>query len=142
MATNNLSQDIGVLIAEDRFITDVQIAIHTLMEERGMSRADLARSIGVSEARVSQMFRDSPSNLTAKSIARIFHALGESPELTCEGLRALRRGADAREQASAARLAKAERNRARWHYTAQEKRRSATIGFQNDNAEEDAKLAA
>lgn len=69
-------------MAEDDLITDVQFVIHNLLEKKGVSRSELARRMGISEARVSQIFKDEPSNLTLKTIARIFCALGEQPRLT------------------------------------------------------------
>lgn len=144
MVMNHLNQDIEALIAEDRFIADVQIAINTLMEERGITRADLARAINVSEARVSQMFRESPNNFTIKTVARIFYALGETPEVTCEGLRALRMRAPVSDYEPAAQLAPAERRRKRWQFPSLKEDRHSNIspGFVNDNTEEDLELVA
>ena len=76
-------------MAEDDLITDVQFAIHNLLEEKGVSRSELARRMNISEARVSQIFRDEPSNLTLKTIARIFCALNEKPRFTSPILNAL-----------------------------------------------------
>ena len=71
-----------MVIAEDALITDVQFALHNLLEAKGVSRAELARRLNVSEARVSQVFEEEPRNLTLKTIARFFRALGEEARLT------------------------------------------------------------
>ncbi len=71
-----------MIIAEDALISDVQFAIHNLMEVKGFSRADLARALSISETQVSSLFHDEPKNLTLCLIARIFHTLGEKPQLT------------------------------------------------------------
>ena len=73
-----------LISAEETLIADVQVAIHNLMLDRGVSRADLARALGVSDARVSQMFSDAAPNLTLRTIARIFHVLGEQCRFTCD----------------------------------------------------------
>lgn len=86
MADNELE----ATIASDRFIAQIQIVLNTLMEEKGISRSDLAATLQVSESRVSQMFKDEPQNFTAKTIARVFHAIGEEPEITCKGIDAVR----------------------------------------------------
>jgi transcriptional regulator with XRE-family HTH domain len=74
------------ILAEEAFIVDAQFAIHNLLEAKGMSRADLARALNISEARVSQLFGHNPKNLTLRTIARIFRALGEEPRLTSDTL--------------------------------------------------------
>jgi plasmid maintenance system antidote protein VapI len=70
--------------AEEAFVVDVQILLHKIMEEKGFSRADLARSLNVSRARISQIFSDECKNLTVRLLARAMHAMGETPELMCE----------------------------------------------------------
>jgi transcriptional regulator with XRE-family HTH domain len=82
-----LIDDSDAIIAEDTLIADVQFAIHNLMEAKGMSRADLARALKVSDARISQIFHDNPKNLTLRTLARIFHVLGEEPQLTSATLK-------------------------------------------------------
>jgi transcriptional regulator with XRE-family HTH domain len=78
-----------MIFAEEALVVDVQAAIHTLMLDRGLSRADLARSLGVSQARVSQMFSDNANNLTLRTIARIFRVLGQKCRITCDRLEAI-----------------------------------------------------
>jgi transcriptional regulator with XRE-family HTH domain len=97
-----LTQD-EMIFAEEALVVDVQVAIHTLMLDRGLSRADLARALGVSQARVSQMFSDDANNLTLRTIARIFRVLGQKCRITCDRLEAvlaedgINRDADAKE---------------------------------------------
>lgn len=73
------SDEFRELYAEEAFIADLQQAIHLLMEQKGVSRAELARRIGVSGAYVTQMLGNKPQNLTARTIARVYVALGEEP---------------------------------------------------------------
>lgn len=70
--------------AEEAFVVDVQILLHKIMEEKGFSRADLARAMNVSRARITQIFSDDCKNFTVRLLARAMHAVGEVPELTCE----------------------------------------------------------
>jgi transcriptional regulator with XRE-family HTH domain len=65
-----------VLLAENGFITDIQLAIETVMSVKGISQAELAKRMGISDARVSQILSDNGANLEARTIARIGHALG------------------------------------------------------------------
>lgn len=75
------------VFAEEALVVDVQSLLHHIMEKAGLSRADLARRMGVSRARVTQMFSDDCPNLTLRLVARAFHALGEVVELTCQAER-------------------------------------------------------
>jgi plasmid maintenance system antidote protein VapI len=50
-----------------------------LLNEKEIRYKDLARRLGVSEARVSHIFGDDASNLTMRTVARVFHCLGEKP---------------------------------------------------------------
>ena len=58
----------------DRVAIDVGEQIVARMEERGMTQADLARAMGLSRARVSQILRGN-DNLTLKSIVAVAIAL-------------------------------------------------------------------
>lgn len=119
------------IFAIDRFIANVQVVMNTLMVERGMSRADLAAKLGVSEARVSQMFKDEPKNFTAKTIARVFFALGEDPEIHCAGLEEIRQK---RNQPSKREETKAVSS---WRHTSRKDASSwSPKNGMNDNAEE------
>jgi transcriptional regulator with XRE-family HTH domain len=82
---NNVSDDERkAIFAEEALVVDAQIFLHTLMEEKGISRADLARAMGVSRARITQMFSDECKNFTIRLFARAAFALGEKVELDCD----------------------------------------------------------
>jgi transcriptional regulator with XRE-family HTH domain len=70
--------------AEEDFVIDAQFLLHELMEKKGISRKQLAEQAGISVARLSQLFR-AEANPTAKTIARLFEALGERAEITVKG---------------------------------------------------------
>jgi DNA-binding Xre family transcriptional regulator len=67
------------IYARERFRAQLQTALHNLMGEKGVSQRDLAERLGVSEARVSQMF-GSAGNLTVRTVGEVFHALGCQPK--------------------------------------------------------------
>ena len=69
-------EDFEVLLAENAFVSDVQLAIESALAEAHMTQASLARHLGISEARVSQMLSGNGKNLQARTIARVAHALG------------------------------------------------------------------
>ncbi len=71
-----------LIFAESSLIAEVQIVLHAILESKGVSRVELARRMGKSEAYVSQMFSDCPRNFTLKTIARVCHLLGETPRFT------------------------------------------------------------
>lgn len=75
---------------EEGFIVDVQGLLQELMDERGMSRAGLARAMGVSRARVTQLFSDKCTNMTVRVFAQAVHALGDVPAIDAERLRRAR----------------------------------------------------
>ena len=69
---------------EEAFIADVQYEISLLMKRKRVSRSELSRRLGVSPACVSQCFGDDGGNLTCRTIAKIFAALGERPKLSSD----------------------------------------------------------
>ncbi len=71
-----------VMLVEDRAVAHVQAMAIRLMAERGMKKQELAKAMGVSPARVSQMFAAEPSNLTIKTAAHLFHLLGDELKFT------------------------------------------------------------
>ncbi len=75
MFTTN-DKEYDTLVAENRFITDIQMAIECAMKEKNMSQAQIARALSISEARVSQILSGNGKNLQARTIARIAHVLG------------------------------------------------------------------
>lgn len=64
------------IAAVEKFLVETQFRLHQLMEKKNMSRKNLAEELGVSKARVSQLFGDRP-NITLETLARIFFALQE-----------------------------------------------------------------
>jgi transcriptional regulator with XRE-family HTH domain len=75
--------------AIEGFMVDVQVYLNEIMEKKKISRAELARRMGVSRARVSQMFSDD-SNVTVRQLARAAYHLGEEPRVESETTRSLR----------------------------------------------------
>ncbi|WP_232496300.1 helix-turn-helix domain-containing protein [Novosphingobium kaempferiae] len=64
---------------EEYFVAEAQARLDSLLDEKGVTRAELARKLDVSRARVSQIFSDDANNLTLRLLARSFLALGEQP---------------------------------------------------------------
>ena len=81
---NQIANEREAIFAEEAFVVDVQILLNQIMKEKGFSRADLARAMNVSRARITQIFSDDCKNFTVRLLARAMHAMGEAPELTCE----------------------------------------------------------
>uniref|UniRef100_UPI0037C95366 helix-turn-helix domain-containing protein n=1 Tax=Sphingorhabdus sp. TaxID=1902408 RepID=UPI0037C95366 len=71
------------IFAEEAFVVEVQSLLHEIMEEKGISRADLARAMNVSRARITQLFSDECTNFTVRLLARAMYALEEIPTLGC-----------------------------------------------------------
>lgn len=69
-------EDFAGLVAETDFISEIQVAIETALSDRKLTQADLARLLGVSPARVSQILGGNGANLTARTVARIAAVLG------------------------------------------------------------------
>jgi transcriptional regulator with XRE-family HTH domain len=74
--------------AEEMLVAQIQSVLEELLDEKGFSRADLAKKMGVTKARVSQIFSDT-QNFTVRLIARAFHALGERAVIDHEPLYAV-----------------------------------------------------
>jgi transcriptional regulator with XRE-family HTH domain len=64
---------------EEFFVAGVQAQLSRMLDDKGVSRAELARRLDVSRARVSQIFSDEAQNFTLKLLARSFLAVGEEP---------------------------------------------------------------
>lgn len=88
---NNLERavDEREIEAIEGFMVDVQVYLNEIMHAKKVSRAELARRMGVSRARVSQMFSDD-ANVTVRQLARAAYHLGEEPRVESETTRALR----------------------------------------------------
>lgn len=69
-------EDISAM--EDEFLFEVQYAISTVMTERGVSQANLAKAMGVSSAYVSNLLNNPDRNMSAKTIAKVFALLGDT----------------------------------------------------------------
>ncbi len=67
--------------AIEDLVFSTQVALQKAMNRKGVSNKELSERLGMSPARVSQVFANSGPNLTLKTIARIAHALGEDFEL-------------------------------------------------------------
>ncbi|MDE2938402.1 MAG: helix-turn-helix transcriptional regulator [Chloroflexota bacterium] len=65
-------------LAEGLSISIIENSLQ-VMKEKGISRADLAREMGVPKSQISRIF-NAPPNLTLLSIARIAVALGVEPQ--------------------------------------------------------------
>jgi transcriptional regulator with XRE-family HTH domain len=68
--------DPKVIEAEENLLIDFHFQIQEMMSAKGISRTELAEKAGVSKARLSQILSNE-ANPTLKSMARLFHALGE-----------------------------------------------------------------
>jgi transcriptional regulator with XRE-family HTH domain len=83
-------------LIEEQAVAHIQAMVLRLLDEKKMSRQDLATAIGVSAPRVSQLLGDEPENLSIKMAARLFYGLGETLTMTCETIERLNRDAEAR----------------------------------------------
>lgn len=66
--------------AIEALVFSVQVSLQRAMNKRGVTNKELAERLGMTPARVSQIFSSRGPNLTVKSIAKIVHALGEEFE--------------------------------------------------------------
>jgi transcriptional regulator with XRE-family HTH domain len=78
------NQQYAMLLAEERAIAAVQSMAIRLIEEKKLKRTDLASFLGVSDARISQIFAGDPSNLSIKKAAQLFYAMGEELKFSCK----------------------------------------------------------
>jgi len=82
---DEISQEERLIFAEEALVVNAQGLLQELLDEKGFSRADLARAMGVSRARVTQLFSDECKNFTVRFLARAFFALGEEAVITYAG---------------------------------------------------------
>lgn len=75
--------DLDAIRTEEHFVADTQLLLHEMMLDKGITRAELARRMGVSRPRVSQFFSSECTNFTVRLLANAMHALGEAPGLAC-----------------------------------------------------------
>ena len=66
--------------AIEALVFSVQVALQKAMNRKGIANKELAHRLGMTPARVSQIFSTNGPNLTLKTIAKIAHALGEDFE--------------------------------------------------------------
>ena len=65
----------------ESLVFSVQIALQRAMNKQGVSSKELAERLGMSPARVSQIFSERGPNLTLRTIAKIQLALGADFEM-------------------------------------------------------------
>jgi transcriptional regulator with XRE-family HTH domain len=83
----------SVEFAEERLVASAQSLLEDILYDKGLSKTDLAGKMGVSKARVSQIFSDN-QNFTLRLLASAFHALGEELFLGRESQRIEYKSAD------------------------------------------------
>lgn len=81
---HELTPERTAVFAEEAAVVEAQSLLHQLMEEKGWSRADLARAMNVSRARVTQIFSDECKNFTVRLLARAMSALGDELSITAK----------------------------------------------------------
>lgn len=64
------------LLQQERLILEITNLISDTMEESGFRRADLAKALGRTRGRISQLL-DGSENLTLRTIADVFTAMGK-----------------------------------------------------------------
>ncbi|MGO8778440.1 MAG: helix-turn-helix domain-containing protein [Rhodomicrobium sp.] len=85
MATDTKTQlDPKVIEAEENLLIDCQIILQETIVGKGITRTALAQKAGISKARLSQLMRPE-ANPTVKTMARLFHALGEELAVGVKG---------------------------------------------------------
>ncbi|MET4259788.1 DNA-binding phage protein [Bradyrhizobium sp. S3.12.5] len=73
---NNSPIDPKMIEAEENALIDWQFLLQEMMSEKGVTKSQLAELAGISKPRLTQIL-SSEANPTVKSMARLFHALGE-----------------------------------------------------------------
>jgi transcriptional regulator with XRE-family HTH domain len=68
--------DPAIIEAEENLLIDFQFLLQEVVTQKGVSLSELAEKAGVSKSRISQVLSPE-ANPTAKTFARLFHALGE-----------------------------------------------------------------
>ena len=79
MAGNADERGYKTLVTEVEFIADIQRCIESALTDRETSRAQVARLLGVSRVRLTQILSNNQSDLRARTIARIAHVLRMRP---------------------------------------------------------------
>jgi transcriptional regulator with XRE-family HTH domain len=73
--------DVRRIEKEIDLITDVQYLIQEVMNERGLSRAEVADMLGISKPRMTQLLGDN-SNPTLRTLVGVFDVMGEQIRIT------------------------------------------------------------
>jgi len=73
------------LFQQERLLFDVTEQMCKSMQEKGVSRSQLAELLGKSKGRISQIL-DGERNLTLRVVANVFTALGQSLTVSTEAL--------------------------------------------------------
>jgi transcriptional regulator with XRE-family HTH domain len=68
--------DPKIVEAEEHLLIDCQILLQETITSKNITRSALAEKAGISKARLSQLMRPE-ANPTIKTMARLFHALGD-----------------------------------------------------------------
>jgi transcriptional regulator with XRE-family HTH domain len=71
------------LLAIEGLVAEASETIAGLMDQRGVSKADLARSLGKSRAWVTQLL-SGKANMTVRTLAEVVHALGAEVKLLAQ----------------------------------------------------------
>lgn len=69
------------LFQQERLILEITARLCHIMENKGVSRKELAERLGTSKGYITQLL-DGRANMTLRKIADVFAALGEAVELT------------------------------------------------------------
>lgn len=78
-------------MAAARLAADIEAELERAMRDSRMSQADLARALGITEGRVSQIV-NSDGNLRIATIGKVFRALGFQARLQLEPVTQANRG--------------------------------------------------
>jgi hypothetical protein len=73
-----------IIYAEEGLRVDIQWHIHARMKNLGIDECELAKRLGVKVRSVKRMF-GSDMNMRLKTIARIYHALGDEVRFGSKG---------------------------------------------------------
>jgi transcriptional regulator with XRE-family HTH domain len=76
--------DVASVEAEEDLVIDIQFLLQSVLVESGITRAELAKRLGLSKARLSQLFA-AESNPTVRTCARLFHALDKRLNVSVGG---------------------------------------------------------
>lgn len=75
----------AIAFAEENLLVDFQHTLHRVLQLNGWTQRDFAAHVGMNEAQVSQLF-SARANPTIKTIAKLFHALGDECIVTSRRL--------------------------------------------------------